>query len=115
VSVFYQKFERHAHGEGLKGHATHYCAGCGHGLVHKYIAEAIADQEERTDAQKEVLTQSLAAVREQMEMAELLGYGDEREIKRIYRALAKLDGASTMNDQTARTAFNDIREAFSKL
>ena len=40
-SVFYRTFERHDHGEGLKGHATHYCAGCGHGLVHKYLAEAI--------------------------------------------------------------------------
>lgn len=40
-SVFYEKFERHAHGEGLKGHATHYCPGCGHGLAHKYLAEAI--------------------------------------------------------------------------
>lgn len=40
-NVFYQRFERHAHGEGLKGHATHYCPGCGHGLVHKYLAEAI--------------------------------------------------------------------------
>jgi 2-oxoisovalerate ferredoxin oxidoreductase beta subunit len=43
VTVFYEKFERHAHGEGLKGHATHYCAGCGHGLIHKYIAEAIEE------------------------------------------------------------------------
>jgi 2-oxoisovalerate ferredoxin oxidoreductase beta subunit len=41
VTAFYDLFERHAHGEGLKGHATHYCAGCGHGLVHKYMAEAI--------------------------------------------------------------------------
>jgi 2-oxoisovalerate ferredoxin oxidoreductase beta subunit len=41
VSVFYEQFERHAHGEGLKGHATHYCAGCGHGIIHKFIAEAI--------------------------------------------------------------------------
>ncbi len=41
MSVFYERFERHAHGEGLKGHATHYCAGCGHGLAHKYLAEAI--------------------------------------------------------------------------
>ncbi len=41
VSTFYDRFERHAHGEGLKGHATHYCAGCGHGLAHKYIGEAI--------------------------------------------------------------------------
>src|SRR5207344_927052 len=40
-SVFYQTFERHAGGAGLKGHATHYCAGCGHGLAHKYLAEAI--------------------------------------------------------------------------
>jgi 2-oxoisovalerate ferredoxin oxidoreductase beta subunit len=43
VSVFYQKFERHSHGEGLKGQSTHYCAGCGHGLVHKYLADAIEE------------------------------------------------------------------------
>ncbi|MFN2114622.1 MAG: 2-oxoacid:acceptor oxidoreductase family protein [Anaerolineae bacterium] len=40
-SVFYNRFERHAHGEGLKGQTTHYCPGCGHGLAHKYLAEAI--------------------------------------------------------------------------
>ena len=39
--VFYPKFDRHAHGEGIKGNATHYCPGCGHGLAHKYLAEAI--------------------------------------------------------------------------
>jgi 2-oxoisovalerate ferredoxin oxidoreductase beta subunit len=43
MSVFYQRFERHSHGEGLKGQSTHYCAGCGHGLAHKYLAEAIAE------------------------------------------------------------------------
>jgi 2-oxoisovalerate ferredoxin oxidoreductase beta subunit len=41
--VFYQNFERHAHGEGLKGLSTHYCAGCGHGLAHKYLAESIEE------------------------------------------------------------------------
>jgi 2-oxoisovalerate ferredoxin oxidoreductase beta subunit len=40
-NVFYARFERHAHGEGLKGLTTHYCAGCGHGLAHKYLADAI--------------------------------------------------------------------------
>ena len=40
-SIFYDKFERHAHGEGLKARATHYCPGCGHGLAHKYLAQAI--------------------------------------------------------------------------
>ena len=40
-TAFYDRFERHAHGEGLNARATHYCAGCGHGLAHKYLAEAI--------------------------------------------------------------------------
>lgn len=39
--VFYQNFRRHAHGEGLKGHSTHYCAGCGHGVIHRDLAEVI--------------------------------------------------------------------------
>jgi len=43
VSVFYDLFERHDHAQGLKGRATHYCAGCGHGLVHRYLAEAIEE------------------------------------------------------------------------
>jgi len=41
TSVFYEHFERHDHGEGLKGRSTHYCPGCGHGLAHKFLAEAI--------------------------------------------------------------------------
>jgi 2-oxoisovalerate ferredoxin oxidoreductase beta subunit len=41
MTVFYEKFERHAHAEGLKAHATHYCPGCGHGLAHRYLADAI--------------------------------------------------------------------------
>ncbi|HKV09144.1 MAG TPA: 2-oxoacid:acceptor oxidoreductase family protein [Thermoanaerobaculia bacterium] len=41
TTTFYDRFERHAHGEGLKGHSTHYCPGCGHGLAHKFLAEAI--------------------------------------------------------------------------
>ena len=41
TTIFYDRFERHNHAEGLKAHATHYCPGCGHGLAHKYLAEAI--------------------------------------------------------------------------
>ena len=41
--VFYETFERHAHGEGIKAHSTHYCPGCGHGLIHKFLSEAIAE------------------------------------------------------------------------
>lgn len=51
-TVFYEKFERHSHGQGLKAHSTHYCPGCGHGLAHKYLGEAIdeLDIQERTVA-----------------------------------------------------------------
>ncbi|HEX8910312.1 MAG TPA: thiamine pyrophosphate-dependent enzyme, partial [Anaeromyxobacteraceae bacterium] len=41
MSAFYETFERHDHAEGLKGRTTHYCPGCGHGLVHRYLAQAI--------------------------------------------------------------------------
>jgi 2-oxoisovalerate ferredoxin oxidoreductase beta subunit len=43
TNVFYENFERHAHGEGLKGQSTHYCPGCGHGLIQKFMAESIAE------------------------------------------------------------------------
>jgi 2-oxoisovalerate ferredoxin oxidoreductase beta subunit len=41
VTVFYERFERHDKATGLKAHSTHYCAGCGHGLIHRYLADAI--------------------------------------------------------------------------
>ena len=43
MSVFYDRFERHGHAEGLKAQSTHYCPGCGHGLAHKYMADAIEE------------------------------------------------------------------------
>ena len=43
MSVFYDRSTRHAEGAGLKGHSTHYCPGCGHGLAHKFLAEAIEE------------------------------------------------------------------------
>jgi 2-oxoisovalerate ferredoxin oxidoreductase beta subunit len=41
VSVFYERFERHDKAAGLKAHSTHYCGGCGHGLIHRYLSDAI--------------------------------------------------------------------------
>lgn len=43
MSLFYERFERHDQGLGLKGRSTHYCPGCGHGLVHKYLAAAVEE------------------------------------------------------------------------
>lgn len=41
--VFYRQFERHDHAAGLHAHTTTYCPGCGHGVVQKFLAEAIDD------------------------------------------------------------------------
>jgi 2-oxoisovalerate ferredoxin oxidoreductase beta subunit len=43
VSAFYRSFERHDHARGIKGQATHYCPGCGHGLAQQYLARAIEE------------------------------------------------------------------------
>ncbi|HEY7514664.1 MAG TPA: thiamine pyrophosphate-dependent enzyme, partial [Vicinamibacteria bacterium] len=43
MSVFYERFDRHDEGRGLKGRSTHYCPGCGHGLVHKFLADAVEE------------------------------------------------------------------------
>ena len=43
MSVFFHRFERHDHAEGLKAQSTHYCPGCGHGLAHRYLADAIEE------------------------------------------------------------------------
>ena len=45
TNVFYENFDRHSHGEGLKGQSTHYCPGCGHGLIQKFMAESISELE----------------------------------------------------------------------
>ncbi len=37
--VFYERFER----KGELQHQTHYCPGCGHGVAHKLIAEALQE------------------------------------------------------------------------
>jgi 2-oxoisovalerate ferredoxin oxidoreductase beta subunit len=37
--AFYDKYERKAELQ----HQTHYCPGCGHGVVHKLIAEALTE------------------------------------------------------------------------
>lgn len=40
---FYDTFDRKAPEGGVAAETTHYCPGCGHGTVHKLIAEALED------------------------------------------------------------------------
>ena len=37
--VFFERFERKEENQ----HQTHYCPGCGHGVAHKLIADALAE------------------------------------------------------------------------
>jgi len=39
ASVFYDRFAR----KGELQHQTHYCPGCGHGIIHKLLAQALED------------------------------------------------------------------------
>ncbi len=43
MTTFYERFERHDHAVGLKARSTHYCPGCGHGLAHKMLADAVEE------------------------------------------------------------------------
>ncbi len=45
-TIFYDKFERKADLQ----HQTHFCPGCGHGITHKLIAEAVEDLGLQNDA-----------------------------------------------------------------
>ena len=45
--AFYDRYER----KGELQQQTHYCPGCGHGIVHKLIAEALTDNKNRTAAE----------------------------------------------------------------
>jgi len=40
---FYDTFDRKSTQPGPESETTHYCPGCGHGTVHKLIAEALED------------------------------------------------------------------------
>ena len=42
-NAFYSRFLRRHGGVGLKGQSTHYCPGCGHGIIHKFLAESIVE------------------------------------------------------------------------
>jgi 2-oxoisovalerate ferredoxin oxidoreductase beta subunit len=44
--VFYSRYERKSDLQ----HQTHYCPGCGHGIVHKLIAEALEEMKLQNDA-----------------------------------------------------------------
>ncbi len=72
------------------------------------IAEALADQKARTEDQDKLLEQVVPAIGEQVELAELLGYGERKGYKPIYRQIRKLE-RSEFNPAT----FAELRDLLS--
>ncbi len=78
------------------------------------IAEALADQPELTQEQEKVLSKSIAAVREQIELAELLGYGEKKDFRHTFRELKKIEKKLESNEPLAGF-FDKTRDAISGL
>lgn len=66
---------------------------------------AYADQSELTPEQAEALEKALDATREQVELAEMLGYGEKDFFKPIYKELNRMD-----KDEYNSAAFNKLQD-----
>jgi len=77
-------------------------------------AEALAENEERTVKDNETLASLLAEARNQLKMAELLGYGDKESYKSMYEQLDQIE-AKTQGGKGGKGWFDKIKEQLSDL
>ena len=77
-------------------------------------AEELAKNGERTDAENEELSDHLAAVRYQLELAQLLGYGDKDDYKPIYAQLKQI-AAKTKDGQSVEGFFDNMKSSMTEL
>jgi hypothetical protein len=68
-------------------------------------AEALAENDERTDEQGTELDDLLSGAREQLEMAQLLGYGDQKDFKPLFTEWESI--AKKTSDGKSGTGFFD--------
>lgn len=77
-------------------------------------AEELAENPQRTDAENKELANKLAAVRNQLEMAQLLGYGDKRDYKPLYAQLKEIE-KRTEDGQSDKGLFDKMRASMTNL
>ena len=77
-------------------------------------AEELAENGERTDAENDELSNHLAAVRNQLEMAQLLGYGDKDDYKPLYAQLKEIE-KKTDDGQSGNGFFDKMKSSMSDL
>lgn len=77
-------------------------------------AEALAENDERTIKDNDTLAELLAEARKQLEMAELLGYGDKGSYEAMYEQLSTIE-AKTSGGKSGEGWFDRIKSQLSKL
>lgn len=77
-------------------------------------AQILAEKKDRSQDENDELARHLASAREQLQMAELLGYGKKKEYKSIYAQLAKIERESG-GGKSVTGGFNKIKKQLSEL
>lgn len=77
-------------------------------------AEELASNAERSDDENEELNGHLAAARNQLEMARLLGYGDKDQYRSLFTQLKKIE-KNTSEGQSATSQFDEMKASMSEL
>ena len=77
-------------------------------------AQILAEKKDRSQDENDKLARHLASAREQLQMAELLGYGKKKEYKSIYAQLAKIERESG-GGKSVTGEFDKIKKQLSEL
>lgn len=77
-------------------------------------AQILAEKKDRSQDENDKLARHLASAREQLQMAELLGYGKKKEYKSIYAQLAKIERESG-GGKSVTGGFDKIKKQLSEL
>ncbi len=77
-------------------------------------AEALAENEHRTEQESQLLEAALAEARKQIEIAELLGYGNKEAFQPLYEQLDQIE-AKTAGGKGGKGWFDQIKKKLSEL
>ncbi|HEP9159965.1 TPA: YfdX family protein [Pseudomonas aeruginosa] len=77
-------------------------------------AEALAENKERTDKDNKTLANQLAEARNQLKMAELLGYGNKKAFKPMYEQIDQIE-EKTADGKSGKGWFDKIKQQLSDL
>lgn len=77
-------------------------------------AEALAENQQRTEKDNATLKDLLAEARNQLKLAEVLGYGDQKAFKPIYRQLDEIE-KKTAGGKAGKGWFDKVKKSLSDL